>query len=169
MTSFNPGDRVTDGRYIGFVEEVRGDYAVIKDPRRIMRVPIKMKYLRPAWQVCKDCDGTGSGFIAGGCCDEHASAPCPTCKGAGRINRTGPYRLANGTWSDEVDRTLPLSTGRRGAENPDRIRVVCQKNLIGVYRDEAIVMQGRDWFDLKDRTFQEAIAYAHKKAREVAE
>lgn len=38
---------------------------------------------------------------------------CPTCDGTGAILRTGPYRLADGTWSDGVDRRLRLTD--RGA------------------------------------------------------
>ena len=148
MTSFNPGDRVTDGRYIGFVEEVRGDYAVIKDPRRIMRVPIKMKHLHPAWQECKDCNEYGE-------YRDFTWITCPTCKGTGRINRTGPYKLQSGKWSDEVDRkdTL-LDRWRNGVGQVWFSRE--EKNWVVNVRHIA----GRRF-----PTFEEAIAYAHKKAK----
>lgn len=156
MTSFSPGDRVTDGRYIGFVEEVRGDYAVIKDPRRIMRVPIKMKHLRPAWQECKDCGGDGEvlvgrmEFVRADLLD-----PCPTCKGTGRKNRTGPYKLQSGKWSDDVDRTIALLYRWR-----DGVGQVWYSRERGDW-----VVSGANNTDARFPTFEEAVAYAHEKAK----
>lgn len=53
-------------------------------------------------QTCKDCGGDGGLLKFGGL------FVCPTCDGTGVVTRTGPYRLADGTWSDGVDRRLRL-------------------------------------------------------------
>lgn len=59
-----------------------------------------------AKQTCKDC--AGRGWIAGPLYAMEGSYKCPTCDGTGTINRTGPYRLADGTWSDGVDRHIEI-------------------------------------------------------------
>ena len=108
MTDFNPGDRVTDGKRIGYVAQV----LPMSDPYPIgvefpdkSYWPFKPSQLRPAWQECLDCDGAGWDWDDASCCNHHAeTVNCSTCDGAGRINRTGPYRLDNGEWSDGHDR-----------------------------------------------------------------
>lgn len=54
-------------------------------------------------QTCKDCGGDGGRLKFGGL------FVCLTCDGTGTIHRTGPYRLADGTWSDGIDRSLELA------------------------------------------------------------
>lgn len=49
-------------------------------------------------QECKDCEGLGEWACYG------KAYFCKTCDGTGEIERTGPYRLADGTWSDGVNR-----------------------------------------------------------------
>ena len=98
MTSFKPGDRVTDGKRIGYAHGACPYLDFMTDvvfPDSGEQC-IPTRNLRPAWQECKDCEGDG---FAPNACDD-----CPTCKGTGRINRQGPYRLANGEWSDGHDR-----------------------------------------------------------------
>lgn len=60
-----------------------------------------------AKQICKDC--AGRGWIAGPLYAMEGSYKCPTCDGTGTTHRTGPYRLADGTWSDGVDRHIELA------------------------------------------------------------
>lgn len=56
---------------------------------------------------CKPCHGGGKLYGAFG-----DSWDCIPCNGTGE-RRTGPYRLADGTWSDGVDRDEPLSVWTR--------------------------------------------------------
>ena len=159
MTDFKPGDRVTDGKRIGTVERVSnlGSVLVSHRPLNVLfwRSPAN---LRPAWQECRDCGGTG---------DDRMDFNCPTCDGAGRINRTGPYRLGSGEWSDGVDRSGRIDNYNRGKASPDRWVTAKHPKMW----DDApcwYSMRGPDnstprYFD----THAEAIDYAHKKAREV--
>jgi len=66
-------------------------------------VPVGDQEMRAATQQCKDCAGEGGSLFNGWYWER-----CPTCDGSGTINRTGPYRLADGTWSDGVDRSVPM-------------------------------------------------------------
>jgi len=118
----------------------------------------RVKRTREDIQQCKDCKQR---FDA----EPLPLMDCATCNGQGFIAHRAPYRLADGTWSDGVDRTHKLSTGRRGAENPDRIRVVLQRNQAGFYRNEAVALKGQYWLEPAPMTFAEAIAFADKHAR----
>lgn len=55
-------------------------------------------------QTCKDCEGQGMWLVDMG----DSVSGCGTCDGTGTIHRTGPYRLADGTWSDGVDRHIEI-------------------------------------------------------------
>ena len=157
MTSFNPGDRVTDGKKILWVQYCHEtDYrlCVSDSPDGVMHYPVQPSNLRPAWQECKDCDGDN---FAPNACDD-----CPTCKGTGRINRTGPYRLASGAWSDGVDRRGKINFRKVS----DRTEVLVLFSRSGAFSTFFVV-----WHQKQDHefpTFTEAINYAHKVAREVA-
>lgn len=108
-------------------------------------------------QTCKDCDGQGMWLIDMG----DKVDGCWTCAGTGTINRTGPYRLADGTWSDGVDRHIELA---------DREPTL---NRWEVWQDDY-----GDWVascelsdengireDFPPGAFAEAIAYADRTAR----
>lgn len=111
-------------------------------------------------QECKDCEGLGEWACYG------KAYFCKTCDGTGEIDRTGPYRLADGTWSDGVDRTRRLSSSEFGEENPQRL---------GIFRpsfiDEEWIARGDVWAIVRGiksvewfATHAEAIAYANKLA-----
>ena len=127
MTSFKPGDRVTDGVIIGIVDDcpyVANRAGLVCVKTSLGHEAYNVSELCPAWQECLDCDGAGWDWDDASCCNHHAeTVNCPTCEGTGRINRTGPYRLANGEWSDEVDRTYPSSTVGYVRNNPRRYTV----------------------------------------------
>lgn len=113
-------------------------------------------------QVCKDCDGTG---VALASLRKLFPENCTTCDVTGRINRTGPYRLADGTWSDGVDRTHRINERKFGEANPQRIRIVCQRTLIGLWKPEVMPFQGEIPISWDDFTHAEAVAYADRMAR----
>lgn len=108
-----------------------------------------------AKQTCKDCGGRGwpeTGRF-------HMGLPqikkCPTCKGTGYKDRTGPYRLANGDWSDGVDRSKRI-----------RFRYITSRYEITVASEgSAFVWQESILFGTKRPTHAEAIAYADRMAR----
>lgn len=107
-------------------------------------------------QICKDCDGRGWVFYVG-------SDDCPTCDGTGTIHRTGPYRLADGTWSDGVDRTHRIWSPYFAMKNKGRWHV---------YKGFPDFLSGHKWRLYSDRGFlryfktrAEAIAYADHHAR----
>lgn len=120
-------------------------------------IPVGDQEMRAASQQCKDCDGEGGSYFNGWYWDK-----CPTCDGTGTIHRTGPYRLADGTWSDGVDRHIELA---------DREPTL---NRWEVWQDDF-----GDWVASCGRTdecdslredfppgaFAEAIAYADRTAR----
>lgn len=109
-------------------------------------------------QTCKDCGGSRffisrtRGFIL-----------CKTCDGTGQVNRTGPYRLQDGTWSDGVDRRLPLS---ERAMNLGRWEVTRSD-----WEDAGWFAQFKEHSEMigcherEFPTFAEAIAYADNLAR----
>jgi len=72
--------------------------------------------------------------------------------------RTGPYRLADGTWSDGVKRSHPMGAALRRVRNPKRVRVWKSRKGEGW---TAFTVGGVDHFN----THAEAIAYADKQAR----
>ncbi|WP_404285233.1 hypothetical protein [Glutamicibacter arilaitensis] len=105
---------------------------------------------------CKPCHGGGKLYGAFG-----DSWDCIPCHGTGE-NRTGPYRLDNGTWSDGVIRKHRIFSIYFSDSNPQRVTVEVEKLsegtlLFNVYR-------GFDHLDEFD-SFAEAIAYADRMAR----
>ena len=122
-----------------------------------------------AEQTCKDCDGQGMWLVDMG----DAVDGCRTCEGTGTIHRTGPYRLADGIWSDGVDRTAWLRDWAYGRLNPNRVTVGCWsygtdkegrevREGFVVYRGNERLMNGdAETFP----TFAEAIRYADHHAR----
>ena len=109
---------------------------------------------------CKPCFGGGKLYGAFG-----DSWDCIPCKGTGE-RRTGPYRLADGTWSDGVDRTHAIPSHVFSKANPDRVYVHTSyereafgswQPLFDVWRGDECIKTG--W------PFAEAIAYADRAAR----
>lgn len=119
-----------------------------------------------AEQTCKDCRGTGEQLV--GCTGTmpRFSGTCPTCDGTGTIHRTGPYRLADGTWSDGIDRTHTIPSHEFSNANPERVYVHGTwdrddfgrwKSVFDVWHGDTCIKTG--W------PFAEAIAYADHHAR----
>lgn len=102
-----------------------------------------------AKQTCKDCDGQGMWLVDMG----DAVDGCRTCDGTGTIHRTGPYRLADGTWSDGVDRSKRIDTRTVSA----RFEVTVGKYKSHVWHEAYETVE----FD----TWAEAIRYADHHAR----
>ena len=68
---------------------------------------------------CKQCKGRlEEDFISDYLTMSVDQRPCALCRGTGVI-RTGPYRLADGTWSDGVNRSVSI----RRQPIRDRIKV----------------------------------------------
>ena len=83
------------------------------------------------------------------------SERCPACD----LKRTGPYRLADGAWSDGVGREYEIAAYRFGVLNPTRMSVNFDDGE-GVFA----VWKGRD--PVREfPTHAEAIAYADRMAR----
>lgn len=115
-------------------------------------------------QTCKDC--AGRGWIAGPPYALEGSYKCPTCDDTGTITRTGPYRLADGTWSDGIDRAHVIPSHEFSKANPERVYVHGTwdrddfgrwKSVFDVWHGDTCIKTG--W------PFAEAIAYADKLAR----
>lgn len=112
-------------------------------------------------QTCADCRGVGYQLVGfTGTMPRFGDSLCPTCDGTGAILRTGPYRLADGTWSDGVDRRIEIH---------DRIP---PQNRWQVYQCEsgyweACAESDGQQLDEIDSfpTHAEAIAYADRMAR----
>lgn len=116
---------------------------------------------------CKPCHGGGKLYGAFG-----DSWDCIPCNGTGE-RRTGPYRLADGTWSDGIDRTAWLRDWAYGRLNPNRVTVGCYsygtdkegrevREGFVVYRGNERLMNGdAETFPTHD----EAIRYADHQAR----
>lgn len=117
-------------------------------------------------QICKDCDGDGEGPLFESFGYESYITNCPTCNGAGRINRTGPYRLVDGTWSDRVDRTYMIPSHQFSKTNPDRVYVhtTYDRETLGKWQPLFDVWQGDAMLEC-ELSFDEAIAYADRMAR----
>lgn len=77
-----------------------------------------------------------------------------------------PYRLADGTWSDEVDRTHTIPSHRFSKANPDRIYVHTSYDpeTLGKWQPLFDVWQGDAMLEC-EMSFAEAIAYADNLAR----
>lgn len=74
--------------------------------------------------------------------------------------RTGPYRLADGTWSDGVDRSQPLVMSGFGSANEDRMTVFWMR-----HGSKFGVAAGNPETFPEFESFAEAIAYADRMAR----
>lgn len=105
---------------------------------------------------CKPCFGGGKLHGAFG-----DSWDCTPCNGTGE-KRTGPYRLADGSWSDGVDRTKPINfrqiTGRFEV-------AVWVSQLHGVATKFVVWHKSTGLTPREFPTFEAAIAYADKLAR----
>lgn len=102
---------------------------------------------------CKQCKGRlEEDFISDYLTMSVDQRPCALCRGTGVI-RTGPYRLADGTWSDGVDRSKRIDTRKVSA----RLEVSIGKYASHVWHE---AYQTKE-FD----TWAEAIAYADRMAR----
>lgn len=111
-----------------------------------------------AKQICKDC--AGRGWIAGPLYAMEGSYKCPTCDGTGTKHRTGPYRLADGTWSDGVDRGEPLSVWT--LPNGRWQVYQCESGYWEAYAES----DGQQLDEIRSfPTHAEAIAYADRTAR----
>jgi len=105
-------------------------------------------------QECKECYGEGQWVGYG------KAHFCPTCDGDGYINRTGPYRLANGSWSDGVDRSLELAR-RDTARN----RWEVWQDAWGQWMAYRYDGKAADYEFAEFPTHAEAIEYADRMAR----
>lgn len=83
-----------------------------------------------------------------------------------RRNRTGPYRLANGDWSDGVDRTHVIPSHEFSKANPNRVYVHATYDLdtLGKWQPLYDVWHGDAMLEC-ELSFAEAIAYADRMAR----
>lgn len=174
MTELEPGDRVIicDGSDLqGRIAVVSDDSVKVFKPSKGIvyvklgrfHVPFSDYDLRPAFQTCKDCDGSGEvwGINFDGAHKYAAYLNCDTCDSTGRINRTGPYRLADGTWSDGVKRTARIEMRAFGDANPDRVRVLVCPTCFD--KPGATVLH-RGSVEKCFPTHAEAIAYADRMA-----
>jgi len=111
-------------------------------------------------QKCKDCNGRGWPETGGTLRGIPQISKCETCEGKGGILRTGPYRLADGTWSDGVDRHKRISY-QTGYE--------CDQSRMFVwwfaYGGKWVAERAEPFFDEEFPTHAEAIAYADRMAR----
>jgi len=114
-----------------------------------------------AKQICKDCGGAGVIF---GWREDW----CETCDAMGTITRTGPYRLADGTWSDGVERTARIEMRAFGDANPDRVRVLICPTCFDKPGATVLRRGAAKSIDKCFPTHAEAIAYADKQARTTA-
>ncbi|MGP9528165.1 hypothetical protein [Glutamicibacter sp. AOP5-A2-18] len=113
-------------------------------------------------QECKDCNGKG--YFDRNHLGKTPTS-CQTCEGDGYKYRAGPYRLADGTWSDGVDRVECIKLHKFHIENPSRPIVIQTWDQ----RPDG----GYDWVAIESKygepeyfpTHAEAIAYADKQAR----
>ena len=90
-------------------------------------------------------------------------APNPDCP---EHFRKPPYRLANGTWSDGVDRTRVIPSHEFSKANPDRVYVhgTWDQDGLGRWKPYFDVWRG-DTCIKTGWPFAEAIAYADRMAR----
>lgn len=121
------------------------------------RLHPRVKRTREDIQQCKDCKGNAS--------MPNPARPtrlmdCPTCNGQGFIPHRAPYRLADGTWSDGVDRDEPLSVWTR--PNGRWQVYQCESGYWEAYAESD--GQQLDEIDAFD-THAEAVAYADHHAR----
>lgn len=109
-------------------------------------------------QECKDCEGLGEWACYG------KAYFCKTCDGTGEIERTGPYRLADGIWSDGVDRVECIKLRR-----PPNKRWQVYQCATG-YWEAYAESDGRQLDEIESfPTHAEAIAYADKLSRKSPE
>lgn len=114
-------------------------------------------------QECKDCNGKG--YFDRNHLGKTPTS-CQTCEGDGYKYCTGPYRLADGTWSDGVERTHLIPSHEFSKENPDRIYVHTSYDpeTLGKWQPLFDVWQGDAMLEC-EMSFDEAIAYADNLAR----
>lgn len=104
--------------------------------------------------MCLDCDGRGTGSRVRLQNGLWGYTSCPTCDSAGYVDRTGPYRLQDGTWSDGVDRCKRIDH----RETSSRYEVTANDGHFLVWHESF----GRE---KQFPTHAEAIAYADMLAR----
>lgn len=109
---------------------------------------------------CKQCKGRlEEDFISDYLTMSVDQRPCTLCRGTGVI-RTGPYRLADGTWSDGVDRDEPLSVWTR--PNGRWQVYQCESGYWEAYAES----DGQQLDEIDSfASHAEAIAYADRMAR----
>ncbi|MGO2030618.1 MAG: hypothetical protein ACTH2A_06695 [Glutamicibacter ardleyensis] len=108
-------------------------------------------------QECKDCNGKG--YFDRNHLGKTPTS-CQTCEGDGYKYRTGPYRLADGEWSDGVDRVECIKLRRP----PNKRWQVyqCATDYWEAYAES----DGRQLDEIESfDTHTEAIAYADTQAR----
>lgn len=117
-----------------------------------------------AEQTCKECEGQGDIYPDVDAWSARYISPefCPICEGTGTVHRTGPYQLADGSWSDGVDRTKPINfrqiTGRFEV-------AVWVSPLLGVATKFVVWHKSTGLTPREFPTFEAAIAYADRAAR----
>ena len=121
------------------------------------RLHLRVKRTRDDIQQCKDCQGNGSMPNAE---RPPRSMDCATCNGQGFIEHRAPYRLADGTWSDGVNRSVPLVMSGFGSANEDRMTVFWMR-----HGSKFGVAAGNPETFPEFESFAEAIAYADRMAR----
>lgn len=108
------------------------------------------KRTRDDYQLCKDCKGNGS-------VPDPERPPrlmnCATCSSLGAIPHRAPYRLADGTWSDGMDRSKRIDL----RQVTDRYEVTVRPGYFHVWHSSG---QPAEFY-----SFAEAIAYADHHAR----
>lgn len=105
---------------------------------------------------CKQCKGRlEEDFISDYLTMSVDQRPCALCRGTGVI-RTGPYRLADGTWSDGVDRTKRILYRQ----------ITSHYEITASHHGGGIVWQAdRHMCGKSFETWAEAVAYADRMER----
>lgn len=112
---------------------------------------------------CKQCKGRlEEDFISDYLTMSVDQRPCTLCRGTGVI-RTGPYRLADGTWSDGVDRKLRICDQSGYDCDKNRIFVLRYHDIYSKMRHVWVVDRQEPWIDEEFDSWEEAIEYATKK------
>lgn len=88
---------------------------------------------------------------------------CQTCEYD--HERTGPYRLADGTWSDGVDRTSKIKLHKFHIDNPSRSIVIQTWDQLPDGGYEWVAIESKYGEPEYFPTHAEAIAYADRMAR----
>ena len=127
------------------------------------RLHCRVKRTMEDIQQCQDCQGNG---VMPNPERPPRLMDCATCNGQGFIEHRAPYRLADGTWSDGVERTHVIPSHEFSKANPDRIYVhtSCDPETLGKWQPLFDVWRG-DTCIKTGWPFAEAIAYADHHAR----